>query len=82
MSRLRGSTAAMVAGLRAGAGLLVVALAVSGAPALAVAVEPTAGPPLSAEIPSDIDVRLRDSIEAAGAPNWRIQVHRLFEQHA
>ena len=71
----------MSAGLRAGAGLVVAAMAVSSPSSLAVAAEPSAIPPLSAEIPSDIDVRLRDSIEAAGAPNWRIQVHRLFEQH-
>lgn len=69
MGMLCRSTTAMAARLCRGAGPVVVAVAVSSTPCLVDAAELSITPPLSAEIPSDIDVRLRDSIEAAGAPN-------------
>ncbi len=82
MGTLRRSGTARAAGLRAAAGLVVAAAVLSNPNTPVVAAETTIAPPLSPEIPSDIDVQLRDSIEASAAPNWRIQVHRLFERHA
>lgn len=80
MDTLRRLGMANAAWLRAG--VVVAAVAPWNLHSPAVAAEPSITPPLSAEIPSDIDVQLRDGIEAAAAPNWRIQVHRLFERHA
>ncbi len=37
---------------------------------------------ISPEIPSDIDIAVKEKIEVAGAVNWKSQAHQLFERHA